>query len=133
MLAGRKDPSVATPALADLKRYGDLVKAALPSERPDDHESAAWIDRALAQGAAIAALADGDNPQGLRLLAAAADAEAALPQPFGPPILAKPSAELLGDAYLAMKRSAEAAEAYRRTLAAMPNRSRSLSGLAKLR
>ncbi|HXG81386.1 MAG TPA: hypothetical protein VNJ05_06270, partial [Sphingomicrobium sp.] len=61
---------------------------------------------------------------------AAAEAEAALPQPFGPPILAKPSAELLGDEYLALGQKSEAADAYRRALAAMPGRRRSAAGLS---
>jgi hypothetical protein len=133
LIASRGDPSAAAAALADLRRYRDYIMSAMPREWPDDHESAAWLDRAVAQGEAIATLAKGDKEQGLKLLAAAADAEAALPQPFGPPILAKPSAELLGDEYLAMKRNIEAADAYRRVLAMMPGRQWSRSGLEKPR
>ena len=133
LIANRDDPSATAGALADLRRYRDQIIAAMPREWPDDHESAAWLDRAVAQGEAIATLTKGDKEQGLKLLVAAADAEAALPQPFGPPILAKPSAELLGDEYLAMKRNTEAADAYRRALAMMPGRQWSRSGLEKLR
>lgn len=133
LIASRNDASVATAALADLRRYRDQITAAMPRERPDDHESAAWLDRAVAQGEAIAALAQGSKEQGLKLLVSAADAESALPQPFGPPILAKPSAELLADEYLAMKRDTEAADAYRRALAMMPGRLWSRSALEKLR
>jgi hypothetical protein len=133
LLASRRDPAAAAAALADLLRYRDRIAEALPRERPDDHESAAWLDRAVAQGQAIIALSGGDTDRGLKLLAAAADAEAALPQPFGPPVLAKPSAELLGDELLAMERNAEAADAYRRALAMTPGRQVSLAGLQKLR
>jgi predicted negative regulator of RcsB-dependent stress response len=42
-------------------------------------------------------------------------------------------AEVLGDEYLAMKRNAEAANAYRRTLAMMPGRHVSQLGLDKSR
>ena len=133
LIASRDDPSPATAALADLRRCRDQIIVAMPRERPDDHESAVWFDRAVAQGEAIATLAKGDKEQGLELLVAAANAEAALPQPFGPPILAKPSAELLGDEYLAMKRNTEAADAYRQSLAMMPGRQWSRSGLEKLR
>lgn len=133
LIAGRNDPAAAAAALAEVSRYRDQIIVAMPRERPDDHESAAWLERAVAQGKAIVALAKGDKEQGLDLLAAAANAEAALPQPFGPPILAKPSAELLGDEYLAMKRNSEAADAYRRSLAIMPGRQWSLAGLEKLR
>jgi predicted negative regulator of RcsB-dependent stress response len=101
----------------------------MPVERPDDHESAAWLDRAVAQGEAVVALAKGDRESGLALLSACADAEAKLPPPFGPPVLAKPSAELLGDELLAVGRKPEAAAAYERALAAAPGRRRSLEGL----
>jgi hypothetical protein len=133
LIASRRDPVAAAAALADLRRYRERIVEALPRERPDDHESAAWLDRAVAQAEAITKLAQGDRDQGMKLLAAAADAEAALPQPFGPPILAKPSAELLGDELLAMERKAEAADAYRRALLMMPGRQLSLAGLEKLR
>ena len=133
LIAGRSDPQAASAALDDLRRYRTLILEALPSERPDDHESAAWLDRAVAQGEAVVALARGDRDHGLQLLVDAAKAEAALPQPFGPPILAKPSAELLGGEYLALGRKAEAGEAYRSALAAMPGRRASINGMAKLR
>ena len=103
--------------------------AALPREWPDDHETVAWLDRAVAQGEAVVALASGATARGIELLQAGADAEAALPVPFGPPVLANPSAELLGDELLAMGRKAEAAAAFRRALASAPNRRRSVEGL----
>lgn len=133
VMASRNDAAAANAALADLRRYRERIIAAMPIERPDDHESAVWLDRALAQGEAVAELARGSRDRGMQLLAAAAKAEAALPQPFGPPVLAKPSAELLGDELRGMGRMAEAADAYRQSLAMMPKRQRSLAGLEKLR
>ena len=130
LVAARKDAAGAVRALAELKRHRSAIANAMPRERPDDHESAAWLDRAVAQGEAIVTLARGDREQGLALLKVAAEAEAALPQPFGPPVLAKPSYELLGDEYLAMGRKSEAADAYSRALAAAPGRKRSSDGLA---
>ena len=50
--------------------------------------------------------------------------------PFGPPVLQKPSAELLGEELLAAGRKAEAADAFRAALAAAPNRRLSVRGLA---
>ena len=58
-----------------------------------------------------------------------AAAEAAAPFEFGPPSVAKPSAELLGDVLLKMGKPAEAAEAYRAALARAPGRTLSLRGL----
>jgi hypothetical protein len=131
LLAARSEPAAAAAALAELRQDRQAIAAALPKERPDDHESAAWFDRAVAQGEAMVALSGGEMERGLDLLRAAADAEDALPQPFGPPVLAKPSAELLADAFLASGRKAEAAEQYRRVLQRMPGRRLSLSGLER--
>ncbi len=129
VLAARNDTVKAEHALAALKRDRAVIAEAMPRERPDDHESGAWLDRAVAQGQAIAALAKGERERGLALLAACADSEAKLPPPFGPPVLAKPSAELLGDELLALGHKPEAAKAYSRALAAAPGRRRSLEGL----
>lgn len=129
VLSARNDADRAERAMAALKRDRDLIAQAMPRERPDDHESGAWLDRYVAQAEAIVALAKGEQERGLSLLAACADAEAKLPPPFGPPVLAKPSAELLGDELLAAGRKAQAAAAYERALAAAPGRRRSLEGL----
>lgn len=133
LIASRNDASAAEAGLADLRRYRERILAVMRKERPDDHESQPWLDRAVAQGEAVVTLAKGNREDGLRLLAAAAAVEAALPQPFGPPILAKPSAELLGDELRLAGRTAEAADAYRRSLTMMPMRKLSLDGLEKLR
>jgi hypothetical protein len=129
VLASRKDAAAARAAFDQMKSYRSQIAAAMPTERPDDHEFAAWLDRAVAQGEAVIALAGGDSARGIELLRAGADAEAALPIPFGPPVLAKPSIELLGDELLAMGRRSEAAAAYRKALASAPNRRRSVDGL----
>ena len=129
LLAARTDPGAAAAALAQMKGYQSRIVAVIAAERPDDHVTAPWLDRAVGQGEAIVALARGEERRGLELLKAAAAAEAALPVPFGPPILAKPGYELLGDELLARGRKAEAAAAYRAALAAAPNRRRSVEGL----
>ena len=129
LLAARNDPTRAAIELDQMKSYRARLMAAMPAERPDDHESAPWLDLAVAQGEAVAALARGDNQRGLDLLRAAARAEAALPAPFGPPVIAKPSSELLGDELLKAGHKEEAAAAYRAALAAAPNRRLSVEGL----
>ena len=131
LLAARRDPVAAAAALEALKRDRAIIAKAMAAERPDDHDSEPWLDRTIAQGEAVVALARGERDRGIALLRAAAEAEAALPPPFGPPVLAKPSYELLGDELLALGRTAEAAAAYQRALAAAPGRRLSLAGLAK--
>ncbi|HVF38002.1 MAG TPA: hypothetical protein VNA29_08705 [Sphingomicrobium sp.] len=129
LLASRQDRAAASAALDEMRRLKVRILEALPKERPDDHDSAPWIDRAMAQGEAMVTLAGGQLDEGLRLLRAAAEAEAALPLPFGPPILPRPSFELLGDELLALGRKAEAAEAYRRVLETAPGRRLAMRGL----
>jgi tetratricopeptide (TPR) repeat protein len=76
-------------------------------------------------------LAEGKGDEGFRLLREAATLEEALPVPFGPPFVEKPSHEMLGEALLSVGRPAEAAKAFEGALARAPLRSRSLLGLAR--
>jgi len=76
-------------------------------------------------------LDEGKGEEGLRLLRHAADLEEALPVPFGPPFVEKPSHEMLGETLLSVGRPAEAAKAFEGALARAPRRTRSLLGLAR--
>jgi tetratricopeptide (TPR) repeat protein len=129
VLASRHDAQAAEAALSAMKVDRDDLAANFAKEFPDDGQTMPWIDRAVAQGEAVSALANGQADEGLGLLRKAAEAEVALPPPFGPPALQKPSYEMLGDELLAIGRKAEAADAYRRALAAAPGRRLSLAGL----
>ena len=116
-------------ALTDLKTLAADFAEVLPQVAPDDRTSINWLDRAVAQVEAILVLSNGDAENGLAMLEAAAEAEAALPAAFGPPRIAKPSYELLGEQLLAMGRNEEAAEAFRKSLEFAPARRLSLEGL----
>jgi len=129
VLASRHDAPGALVALSAVKADRESLAANFSKEFPDDDQTMQWVDRAVVQGEAVAALAQGRTDEGLGLLRKAAEAEAALPPPFGPPALQKPSYELLGDELLALGRKTEAAEAYARALAAAPGRRLSLAGL----
>ena len=56
-------------------------------------------------------------------------AEQAMPFDFGPPLIEKPTLELLGEQLLAMKRNDDAAVAYRAALARTPGRAAASDGL----
>ena len=129
VLASRHDAAAAQSALAELKNDREAVASNWKTEFPDDDSSLPWVDRAVAQGEAVAVLAQGRSDDGIQLLRKAAEAEAALPPPFGPPALLKPSYEMLGDELLALGRKEEAAAAYQAALAAAPNRRLSVLGL----
>jgi tetratricopeptide (TPR) repeat protein len=129
LLSSRHDGAGAEAALAAMKGDREILAPNFKKEFPDDDQTMPWIDRAIGQAEAVAALANGRTDDGLALLRKAATAEAALPTPFGPPALQKPSYELLGDELLALGRKAEAVEAYGQALAAAPGRRLSLAGL----
>lgn len=129
LIASRHDAHGAASALSALRADWEVLKVNYPKEFPDDDQTLPWIDRAIAQAEAIATLARGEKDSGLRLLRAAAQSEAALPPAFGPPMLQKPTYELLGDELLEIGNKRGAAEAYRKALAAAPNRRLSLAGL----
>jgi tetratricopeptide (TPR) repeat protein len=129
LLASRRDAAGAQSALAAMKSDAEFLAPNFKKEFPDDDTVMPWVERALAQGEAVATLAQGHSDEGLTLLRKAAEAEVALPPPFGPPALQKPSYEMLGDELLALGRKAEAADAYRQALAAAPGRRLSLAGL----
>ena len=129
LLESRRNPAAAQAALAAMKADQRDLAAGWKKEFPDDDTYLPWVERAVAQGEAVVTLAQGNKDEGSRLLRKAAEAEAALPPPFGPPALQKPSYELLGDELLAAGRKQEAANAYRAALAAAPNRRLSVLGL----
>jgi tetratricopeptide (TPR) repeat protein len=127
----RGDIAAAGQAVAALEGMGQ------PSSSSDAHHGGMspaereGIAVTRQQLAGIVALARGDKAHGLDLLQRAVDAEAAMPYDYGPPFPAKPANELLGEAYLAEGRRADAAAAFRAALKRAPGRRLSLAGLAK--
>jgi len=129
LLSSRHDAVAAASALKALEADREVLRANFAKEFPDDDQTMPWVDRAIEQARAVAALAAGRSDEGLSLLRKAAEAEVALPPPFGPPVLQKPSYEMLGDELLVLGRKTEAADAYTRELSAAPNRRLSVLGL----
>lgn len=75
-------------------------------------------------------LADGAGEEAVALLREATALEDGMPFEFGPPVVVKPSHELLGETLLALGRPAEAQRAFGRALELAPNRALALRGLA---
>src|SRR5438552_4520516 len=71
----------------------------------------------------------GRREEAVDVLREAAALETAMPFEFGPPLIERPTFELLGDQLMAMKRPAEAAVAYREALARTPSRTAAVEGL----
>ncbi len=83
----------------------------------------------LQQVEALQLAANGKRDDAIALLEKTASAEQAMAFEFGPPVVEKPSFELLGDQLTAAGRTAEAEKAYRSALERTPGRTRSLEGL----
>ena len=129
VLAARHNPSAATAALSQMRAEHDILASGYPKEFPDDDQMMPWVDLMLAQAEAVSALANGDRAQGLAALEAVASREEALPSTFGPPVLLKPTWELLGDERLAAGDREGAAAAYRESLKLQPGRRLTVAGL----
>jgi tetratricopeptide (TPR) repeat protein len=129
MLASRHDAAAARKNLDEMRAARDAIAAALPKELPDEGQLLPWLDRAVAQGVAVADLAAGKQADGLAELHKAAAAEQALPVVFGPPMVQKLGSELLGEELLAEGRKAEAAAAFRSALTMAPGRRLATAGL----
>jgi predicted negative regulator of RcsB-dependent stress response len=78
---------------------------------------------------ALIMINEGKHDEGLSLLRKTAEREASLPIDFGPPVIVKPSYELLGDVLSEMGSASEAMEAYSKQLERTPERRISLMGL----
>lgn len=129
LLAARHDVAQASAAFTEMQKAHHVMASDFRKENPDDAQTMAWVDLALDQGRAMVLLASGKRSEGLRLLRRTAEQETKLPALFGPPIVQKPTWELLGDELLAAGDKRGAAEAYRRSLALQPGRRMSLAGL----
>jgi tetratricopeptide (TPR) repeat protein len=124
-------------ALADLKR-GNIDEARANAEKVQavSGRSEAVGDKGTAgvlrtELDALFALSEGHGDQAVELARAAVEAEAALAYKFGPPNVAKPSGELLGEVLAAAGQHAEAVTAYREQLKKTPLRANTLLGLAR--
>ena len=123
VLLARGKPAAMAKAHAGLKASAAAMK--LEGEHP------AYTTRkkvVLAQAAGLAAIAAGQRTKGLTSLRQAAEMEAAMSPEFGPPLVEKPSYELLGEELLKAGRTAEAAEAFASALRLAPGRKLSAAG-----
>lgn len=105
---------------------GDLSMAReeleLLSQSPESPEGSIQMK----QISGLIEIAEGDEAAGIQLLEEAAKAESELPIDFGPPVIVKPSWELLGDVYVRQGYTDKAMEAYQKQLQRTPERYRSL-------
>jgi hypothetical protein len=129
LLAAGRDLAKVKQARARLEEARRSVAAARGADAPGPAE-ARRETIVMTQAAGLEKLAAGDAEGGLAELRAAAETEAAMPAEFGPPLVEKPSRELLADALLALGRREEARQSYLAALAAAPGRRLAARGLS---
>ena len=83
------------------------------------------------QADALQLVAEGKRAEAIAMLQKTAAAETSMPFEFGPPVVEKPTYELLGDELLAAGRAADAEAAYRTALERTPGRTTTVEGLAR--
>ena len=124
----RGDRVAAQRALATLDALTEGARAAATTAKGDEDPEVGEIQalelRALLQ---VAAAPD----SAVALLRRAAALEDAMPVAFGPPVVVKPTHELLGEVLLSRRRPHAAQQEFRRALALAPRRALSLLGLRR--
>jgi tetratricopeptide (TPR) repeat protein len=131
LLAARNDPAALKTAVA---RLHELQKDALTAT--EQHHSMNPSQRIRAevmvqQADALELVSEGKRAEAIAMLEKTAKSETSMPFEFGPPVVEKPTYELLGDELLAAGRSAEAAAAYRKALEHTPGRAVVVEGLGR--
>jgi tetratricopeptide (TPR) repeat protein len=116
--------------LATARQIHSRLRAAAGQRSPDGTATiASVLERMLA--ADLLRHQGASSDEVVSLLREAAQMEASMPYEFGPPVVVKPTYELLGEALADLGRHAEAVEAFRAQLVRTPLRTASLLGLAR--
>jgi predicted negative regulator of RcsB-dependent stress response len=133
VLAAGQDPARLSAARARLEAAKKALEAVRAADGLEYALAPAREKVVLQQARALERIASGNVEEGVALLREAAEWEAAIPAEFGPPLVEKPTRELLGDVLLRLGRKAEAAAAYEAALIATPGRRLSVRGLEAAR
>lgn len=128
----RSDATAARALLVQMQSLGPQLNADLDRER---YSADNWMRKVPGiltdQIQGLVFLRDNAVDKAAGALQKAADAEASLPSAFGPPLIAKPSHEVLGEFLLESGRNQEARTAFETALSRAPRRVQALLGLQK--
>jgi tetratricopeptide (TPR) repeat protein len=116
LLAGRTDAS------SRLTSLQPAVTAAIAKRHDTNPTDAIRAEVIASQARALRLVAEGKRAEAIALLETAANREVTMPLEFGPPVVEKPTWELLAEQYLAAGRMDDAQRVYREQLARTPGR-----------
>ncbi len=127
--AARGDATALRQAAALLHELQKNLLAVIEQRKSSNPAQQMRAEVIVDQIDALQMIAGGKRAEGIALLRKTTDLETAMPLEFGPPLVEKPTFELLGDALMASGQAAEAETAYSSSLARTPGRRLSLRGL----
>ena len=116
-----------TSALANIKT-GNIEAAQKDLDQLVKTPESVERDIQVDQIQSLLMIEEGNTKEALELLNQTVAAESELPVDFGPPVIIKPSYELLGDVMMELENYEQALEAYQNQLERTPNRMRSAAG-----
>jgi hypothetical protein len=129
--ANRGDAEALKAAVAQLHALQNDVVASAGHEHSMNPSERIRSEVMVQEGDALQLIAAGKRTEGIAILETAMRGEQTMPLEFGPPVVPKPPAELLGDQLLAASRAVEAAAAYRTALERTPGRTAAVEGLSR--
>ena len=123
------DPAVLKTAVARLHALQKDALASAEHHRSMNPSQRIRAEVMVEQADALLLVAEGKRNEAIAMLEKTAKDETSMPFEFGPPVVEKPTYELLGDELLAAGRMADAAAAYRSALDRTPGRTATVEGL----
>jgi tetratricopeptide (TPR) repeat protein len=127
--AQRGDAAAVSAAVGRLHAQEKDLQSALAERNASNPARRIRAEVMAREADALDLIAGGKRAEALPILEAAAKTESTMPLEFGPPIVAKPAAELLAEQLLAAGRAGEAEAAFRVVLERAPGRTVAVSGL----
>jgi tetratricopeptide (TPR) repeat protein len=126
VLASRRDTVALKAAVArlhDLQKDAMTIKNEHRAMNPSQHIRAEVM---VQQADALLLIAEGKRDEAIAMLRKTATSETSMPFEFGPPVVEKPTYELLAEELVAAGQTAEASAAYRTALERTPGRTMSM-------
>ncbi len=122
--------ALAAARRGDLEALNEAASRLTPYDTPKtgERERVAIVRQQID---ALRLSAQGKHDDAVALLRKAAEEERGMPFEFGPPVIEKPTLELLAEELLATGRAAEAGQAYEAALARTPGRTLAVEGLER--
>lgn len=131
--ARRKDLPALREAAARLRDQQKQLLTAIEARKFNNPIYRQRAEIIVQQVDALLLLAEGKSAAGMALLEKTAAAERAMAFEFGPPVIEKPTLELLGEELLARGHPADAARAFQEALERTPGRAAAAEGMRRAR